>query len=372
MLWSLLLPAALAAGDPAADASVSSDTDTDADAGAALVLQAAEDLRDQGQLDAARATLDALLRQPLTDSQRDQAQALRAQLPLSRAQLGAMTRLAVGQAVMGGYLLGPHLARLSYDPQRSAAPYYLGAFGGAALGAGAGIWLGSRPGFDGGEADLILTSEVLGGATGVAIGLLADKHDRLGPSWGVLAGVGGGAGLGLVLAGTDPTPADALAVQSGAGWGMGLVTAGLVIGETDGSADAVVVPLVVGADLGAVAGWLIADRFDLTRRQLAFFDVGGLVGAGGGFLVVGIASAASDGELTPQAGAVIVTTSAIAGGLAAAWFAGPERGGRGGRAVAHAALWGSPGDLHLSLPLPSAAPGKDGAHLDLQLVDYRF
>lgn len=288
--------------------------------------------------------------------------------PMRREQLGAMTRLAAGQTLLGAYLLGPHLARLSYDPQRSATPYYLGALGGAALGAGSGIWLGTRPGFDEGESGTILSSEVLGGATGIAIGYLADPHDRLGPSWGLPVGVGLGAATGILLARTDPDPTDALAIQTGALWGTGLVGAGLVFAEVDSGPDGVVVPLVAGADLGAALGWVLADRMDLGRRQLAFFDLGGVLGAGGGLLILAIASDSND--VSPQVGSVLVTGTAVTGAVLAAWLSEGE--GRSRPVVAHAALWGRPGDLHLSLPMPSARPARQGHALDLQLVDWSF
>lgn len=288
--------------------------------------------------------------------------------PMSREQLGAMTRLAAGQTLLGAYLLGPHMARLTYDPQRSATPYYLGALGGAALGAGSGIWLGTRPGFDEGESGTILSSEVLGGATGMAIGYLADPHDRLGPSWGLPIGVGVGAATGILLSRTDLDPGDSLAIQSGAVWGTGLVGAVLVFAEVDSGPDGIAVPLVAGADLGAALGWVLAERLDISRRQLAYFDLGGVLGAGGGLLILAIATGNND--LSPQVGATVVTGTAITGAVLAAGLSDGE--GRSRPVVAHAALWGRPGDLHLSLPLPSARPARQGHALDLQLVDWSF
>lgn len=290
---------------------------------------------------------------------------------ISRQQLSAMTTLSVGQALAGGYLLGPHLARLSYDPQRSATPYYLGALGGVAVGAGSGIWLGSREGFDQPKATTILAAEVLGGATGATIGLLADPHDQLGPGWGLLGGAAGGAALGVGLAHLDPSPTVALATGSGAAWGLGLAGAGLVITEGAETPEGAVLPLVLCADLGAAAGWILAERLDLSHRQVAFFDLGGALGAAGGLLVVGLIG--SNDDLSEDTAAVLVSSTAVGGAFIAAALAGPDRrAAQGAPLLAHAAVWGAPGDLHLSLPVPSSTPSPGGPQLDLRLVDYRF
>ncbi|NOY24660.1 MAG: hypothetical protein GXP62_02200, partial [Oligoflexia bacterium] len=272
--------------------------------------------------------------------------------PLTREQLVATTRLSVGQAMMGAYLLGPHLARLTYDPQRSPAPYYLGALGGVLVGAGSGIYLGTRPGFDLGQAKAILSSELLGGATGTAIGFLADPYDQTGPAWGTLAGAGVGAGLGLWLASKDPTPAVGLAAQSGAGWGLGLVTAGIVFAEGADKAEGAVVPLVAGADAGAVLGAALAYHLDLSTRQLALVDLGGVLGTGAGLLGVGIVGWWY--RLGPQAGAVLVTVTGVGGGVVAALLTQPGRGrdtASVGLPFGLAALSGEPGALRFALPV---------------------
>lgn len=348
---------------------------------AAALLDAAQALAAQGQAEAARAALDVALRDGLPPEQQARAQALRRTLPMSRGQLDAMTQLAVGQAVIGSYLLGPHMARISYDPMRAATPYYLGALGGAALGAGTGIWMGTRPGFDQGEARTMLTAEALGGLTGATVGLLVDEYDQKGPAWGTLAGVGAGVGVGLWAASTDPSPTAAFAAQSGALWGSGLATAGIVFVEGGQEPEGVLVPLTIGADAGALLGALAAGPLGLTTRQLAFADLGLGLGVGAGLLVVGVAAA--DNDVSPQAGATLCTLTGVTGGVLAAWLTDPDRGGGQGQArrfqatpVAHAALTGQPGALRLALPLPAIAPSPTGPaaalDVDLHLVDLTF
>lgn len=368
MLATLLISAAWAAPEPA-PATSSADQDWTA------VVEAAAALGAAGQVQEAHAALDLALRQPLPPALQTRAVAVREELPLSRRQLDAMTQLAVGQALIGAYLAGPHVARLTYDPQRSATPYYLGALGGVAVGAGSAIWLGTRPGFDIGESHTLLTAEVLGGATGVAIGYLADEYDQTGPAWGLIGGVAGGAALGAWMTTLDPSPTATFAAQSGALWGAGLATAGVIFvasGKEHFSVESpqgVVVPLVVGADVGAALGLLLTDQLDLTTRQLAFADLGAGLGGGAGGLICGIMGA--DGDLDGQFASVLVAAMSVGGGVATAALAGPQRQGHH-VPVAAAALSGSPGHLQVALPLPSFTPTSDDQRVRLQLVDMRF
>lgn len=275
-----------------------------------------EELRSAGEIDATEATIDLLLRLDPTDE--DRLKELRKDLPMGTARLSATTRLAVGQAAAGSYLLGPHLARLSYDPRRSATPYYLGALGGAALGAGTAVLAGSRPGFDEADADTILSSELLLAGNGLALGFLLDERDQLGPAWGVLGGAGAGALAGWGLSHLNPSLPEVRGGQAGALWGAGLGAATLVFAEAE-TADGVVLPLMIGADLGAVGGVLLARELDLSTRQIALTSLGGLLG--GGATGAGLGIVFSDRDLSPQAGALTVTAGTLAGGAVAGWLA---------------------------------------------------
>ncbi len=284
-----------------------------------------EELRAAGEVDAAEATLDLLLRLEPGDlllrqdpTDRERLLELRRGMPMGTARLSATTRLAVGQAAAGSYLLGPHLARLSYDPRRSATPYYLGALGGAALGAGSAVLAGSRPGFDEADADTILSSELLLAGNGLALGFLLDERDRLGPAWGVLGGAGAGALAGWGLSQLNPSLPEVRGGQAGALWGAGLGTAALVYAETE-TADGAVLPLMIGADLGAVGGVLLARELDLSTRQIALTSLGGLLG--GGATGAGLGILFNDRELSPQAGALTMTAGTLAGGAVAGWLA---------------------------------------------------
>ena len=332
-------------------------------------LQAIADLRDEGQTDAARATVDLLLQQDLDPADRQRALDLQAGLPLTRDQSSAIVLLAAGQTAVFGYLLGPHLAGLTYDPNRSATPYYLGALGGVALGAGGAIAFGLRPGFDAAQAQTVLSTEVLGGATGAVLGLVLDPYDRLGTPWGMLGGAIAGAAGGHLLATLEPSGRDVLAGQSGAVWGTGLALTGVLFLERFNEPQQVAVPLVVGADAGAALGVLVARRLDLSQGQIAWADLGLTLGSGTGLLVMGII--ASDRDVSWQQGTVLVGAGGLTGGLLAGFLADPDR--RGPRVpVATAALSGRPGDLRLALPVPRLAPGDDGLDLNIKLASLRF
>lgn len=332
-------------------------------------LQAVRDLRDAGQTDAARATVDLLLRQDLAPADRQRALDLQAALPVTRDQSSAIVLLAAGQTAIFGYLLGPHLASLTYDPNRSATPYYLGALGGAAVGAGSAVVYGLRPGFDAAQAQTVLSAEVLGGASGAVLGLVLDPYDRLGAPWGTLGGVVAGAAGGHLLATLEPSARDVLAGQSGAVWGAGLALTGVLYLERFDEPEQVAVPLVVGADAGAALGVLVARRLDLSQGQIAWADLGLTLGSGTGLLVMGII--ASNQDVSWQQGTALVAAGGLTGGLLGGFLADPDR--RGPRApFASAALSGRPGDLRLAVPVPRLSPGDEGLDLKIKLASCRF
>lgn len=281
-------------------------------------LDLVEALQTQGEVDSAEASIDLLLRQDPVEADEARLRELQRALPIGPTRLSAMTRLAVGQAAAGSYLLGPHLARLSYDPRRAATPYYLGALGGAALGAGTAVLAGTRPGFDEADADTILGAEVLLAGNGLALGFLLDERDRMGPAWGVLSGAGVGALTGFGLTRLDLSMPEVRGGQFGAVWGAGLGTAALVAAETE-TADGTVLPLMIGADLGAVGGALLARQLDLSTRQITLTSLGGLLG--GAATGAGLGIVFNDRDLSPQAGAATVTAGTLAGGAVAGWLA---------------------------------------------------
>jgi hypothetical protein len=296
------------------------------------------------------------------------AQAIEASLERGSSGAAPVFLLAMWQASAASYLAGPHLAYLSWDPSRSATPYFLGAAAGALVGGGAALYLGLGPGLDGPQALTIFSSEVIGGANGVLIGNLADDETAHGRAIGVLAGTGLGAAGGHLLAFQHPSVAEALALPSGAFWGTGLAVAGvLLVDEEEPFTHEV--PLLVGLDLGAAGAVLAARLLDLSPAQVALFDLGGLVGASAAGLALGLAVVA-DADPTVPTAVVIVTVSSLGAGVAGAALG--ARLGDKPPAVSHALVSGQPGDLHLALPLPHLQPVERAAGVGLTLVDCRF
>ncbi|MBN1335201.1 MAG: hypothetical protein JXB39_04515 [Deltaproteobacteria bacterium] len=331
----------------------------------ASVLRLAHDLRAANDPDAARATLDWLLGQPLPPEVAGQARALHDALPAPHERLEATARLAAWQGALGGYLLGPHLVRLTWDPNREATPYFVGAAAGALAGAGSAVWLGRHGGLDPGQATAAMTAQALGGWNGAAIGhLLAPDGDR-GWGAGLMTGVGVGAAAGTVLLLREPTRAESLGAASGSVWGLGLGLAGWLV-ATDGNDSGALVPLLVGSDLGAVAGLALARTLHAPPERIWLVDLGGAAGAAAGFMLLLILDEVAD-FYDPAGQTLVVAGTTVAGGVLGGVL-GRRRAPRD-VPVAASLLSGHPGALRVAVPVPSPGPDRAG---HLSLVDMRF
>ncbi len=330
------------------------------------VLAAALALAAAGRTDSARLSLQWLLEQEITPDLQRRAERELTTLPRSLRNLRPAMELAVWQSALGAYLLGPHLARLSYDPSRSAAPYFAGAAAGALAGTGSAIWLSAGTGLDQGRSTTIMTAQQLGGFNGAAIGWLV--HDGDVP-WaaGLLVGVGIGTAGGYLLALSDPDPGLALAAQSGMVWGLGLGLATAVVLERWDRQ--LMLCLLVCSDLGVAVAFSLARWRGASRQQVWMADLGGLLGTGSGLLVVGFLYGVAD--TGHRVNAIIVTAMGLAGGATGALLA--ERLARARKLpVATALLSGRFGRARLGLPLPRIQVASDGFALALPLVDCRF
>lgn len=338
-------------------------------------LALADALAAEGEVDAARQVLEEATAFPEVA---EEARARLATLPPDRRRTEAVARLATWQGLLGAYLLGPHLANVSWDPGRNATPYFLGAGLGAAAGAGSALWLG-RDGLSPGQASATMTAQVLGGWNGAVIGHLVEPDG--GPGWGtgLLAGTLAGAGAGTWLLLQDPHPGAVAAAASGSVWGFGLAGTAILLMEDEPRTDAGLwIPFLAGTDLGAAAGYGLARLLDIPPERVWLVDLGGAAGlAAGGFLVA--IMDALDMELVYEQEPVVLMlagTTLAGGAVAAVLTRGQTRAGGGrGAPVGSALFSGTPEDLRVALPLPHptppASPGGD-AGLGLTLADLRF
>lgn len=370
-VWLTLSLAALAEGAPvAAPATLATPREQSAEHASSGQLEAlglARELAELGQQDSARATLRWLLEQDMDPGLRAEAEALQATLPWRRRDAMPAMRLAAWQTALGAYLLGPHMARISYDPLRTATPYFVGAAGGAVLGTGSALMMATGPGLSQGQANTVIASQQLGGWNGAAIAYLVGD-DPVSTSIGLLAGVGVGTAGGYLLTMADPTGGEALGAHSGAVWGLALGAAsGGVMELYD---DKLLASMLVWSDLGTVAGLALAHRMDLSRSQVWAMNLGGVIGGVGTLQLIALLAASSGVD---DKGLIVTgTTGTLLGGGVGLWLA--TRSDRADRDVglATAVISGTGDDVRIGLPIPTPIHSDDGLAYGLPLVAYRF
>jgi len=367
MLTPLLLTFAALAQDPAPPPPPATDP-------LLIVVDLAQALHAEGDDRAAGDVLDWTLQHPVTPTLQARADALRKKLPRRTEEVEPVVRLALWQTFAGAYLLGPHLVFLFYDPARNAAPYFAGAAGGAVLGAGSALWLGLGPGLPAPEATTIFDGELLGAYNGLLTGIILNDgaDDDVPWSTGLLAGTLVGAGAGYGLSRLHPNAAQAVAAPSGALWGAGITTAGLVAMECCDTASQTALPLLLGSDLGTIAGLGLVKVLDADRDAVVAFDAGGVIGAGVGALVTAIVVETYDLDPEPGTVSFTVTAFALAGGAGAAALSDRRRERRFAVPVSTSLLSGERGALHVAVPVPVVAPSDRGTQGRLSLVDVRF
>ncbi len=336
---------------------------------AAEAMAMAVDLVEAGHADSARATLDWVLDQDIDPTLRSEAESLQATLTWRRRDVMPAMRLAAWQTALGAYLMGPHMARISYDPNRTAAPYFIGAAGGAAVGAGSAIWMAAGPGLSQGQANTVIAAQQLGGFNGAVIATLIDADDSVSTSIGLLAGVGVGTAGGYLLTMTHPTPGVALGAHSGAVWGRACGAAG---SNSSGRYDEgqLLRSMLIWGDIGTLGGLALAHRLDLSRSQVWAMNLGGVIGGTGTLVTLAMVTIENGaGEQTVIG--LGIAGSLIGGGVGLWLSRRTEREQR--HAIAAAALIsGTDRDVRIGLPLPTPIPSDDGLAYGLPLVAYRF
>ncbi len=367
-VWTTLLMASLALGAPEAGDEPSPDaTQRDASAHREVLTMAVE-LKESGEEDSAHASLGWLLEQPLEPSLRTEVEALQATLPRRRRDVMPALRLAAWQTALGSYLLGPHMARMTYDPLRSPTPYFVGAAGGALVGTGSAIAMAVGPGLDHGQANAIIASQQLGGWNGGAIAWLV-AEDEVNSSIGLMAGVGAGTVGGYLLTLADPRPGTVLGAHSGAVWGLAFGLAGaemLELWDTDQQLRA----MLIWSDIGTLGGLLLAHRMDLSRAQVWALNLGGVAGLATTVQVMALVAAS--GNYEDQTAIGIGMAGTLLGGGVGLWLAARSDRDEDRGITANALISGTDDEIRLGLPLPIPIPSDDGAAYGLPLVAYRF
>ena len=332
-----LLALWLAAGAVAADAPTVPDDDVAARIRAAEALMASHENR------AARALLELTL-EGAEGADRARIEQLIDELPVDVAEWAPTARLGVWQAAMG-VSLAPVLVNLRNRRTPGGAVFLTG-LGGAAVGAASAFYVSRKSDFDAGDVNAIILAQQLGIAHGLIVGATIDQGTPWNPGRPAEKGaplgslLGGVVGTGLGYAASrylDPDADKWAGAYHGVLWGVGLTLAGYGITyryTSEAAADApmrtIGLPLLLAADLGAVGGYVLADRLKLDRGAIYAADIGALafMGATLGFI-------AATGEVvpwTPHAVAWSIGGAGIVGGVDGVLITRPLRVGRRGPA----------------------------------------
>lgn len=333
-------------------------------------LDLVQELVEDGEYEAARASLEWVLWHSLTEDQRVRAQALVGRLPERSVGLGPRVRLATWQSLYGAYLLGPNVSGM-VGGHEDAWMLYAGSLAGIGLGTATAFltprWWTPGPA----QTTTILAAQKLGSFNGAALGVaLASEDSDTHVFWGIFAGGVAGTAAGYALAARDPDPGRAAGVHSGAFWGLGLGLTVLSASYALDEGEAPVYWLQGFTDLGAGVGWLLSGPAGLDQAAWRALDAGGMLGAGAGFLFVVVLQDVI--WFTPAAVSWTVGGAGALGGavgLLAHRYAGSVREARPGGLALVGGTWG---DLHLGTPMPRPRlqPGSSGWELDLVRVAF--
>jgi hypothetical protein len=251
--------------------------------------------------------------------------------------------LAVSQALMGT-AFGVY-APFAIGVPDSALVISATTLAGLATGLGVSLTVANRHGVTQGQAMAVYTGE----AVGITHGLL------LGPELGIwnvaqpmTAGfvLGGAAGIAAAVYG-KPTAGQMSMVRSGVSWGAATGALTILMFEIPSA-------LVVlgGMDLGLVAGAMLSQRLDISRRRMNFINLSGYTGAAGvAILLIGV------GGGSPQLMAGVLFVGA-GGGLAVGAHLTRDMDGDG--AASGSALELRDGKWYLGMPMPEPAPVRVG------------
>lgn len=201
----------------------------------------------------------------------------------------------------------------------------------ASLGGLLGLGIGFGGGYFGvprdisvGRSSYVIGTTVMGAVEGAAlahwifcdtsVSLEDDENSRCGEIVGgatIASGVGGLL-FGAITADTfDLDAGDAALVNSGGQWGT---VGGLLFVAAFGNERRLLSPLTLaGLNLGAVAGGLIARRFDMSRGHVALIDLAGLAGMIAGVATVDVIQPGERSERVPHFALLGMTAGLITG-----------------------------------------------------------
>lgn len=369
-MLSLLLSVAAFAQEPAP---ATTPVETPAEVfDAADALRMAEQLAAGGAHDEARVLLEWVLESEPAEDVRAAAASALSRLPPEKSVTGAVVGLGAWQMIAGGWLLGPNNIWLAESANRvspGAGLVFLGGLAGGAGGLGGTLWYARHEGLSTGKANNIFLGEALGAFHGAALTLYADDGGDWIPA-GLLVGTLGGGAAGYYAASLNPDDGVAGATTSGAMWGA--ATALILLPSYDyfeGEATHDVMPIVLAADLGALAGNGLARALELQPDEV---KLGNLFGVAGGLTMLGFAVATQNMlVLSPRAVGTSVEVAAIAGG-AAGIFVARRMDAKLPDVAVGALIQGTADHVVLALPVPSVRPNKDGYAASVKLVDVRF
>lgn len=287
------------------------------------VRTAASELAEDEEYRAARALLKWVLAQDdLSAALRAEVEADLAALPADASTWAPRVKLAALQAGLGA-AAGPLLVEIRNPYTPPGVVFATSLLGGLAGGGSAFVYR-RQGGVTGGQSTAILLGEHLGLAHGLVIGASVDQGNfnpgrprEKGTPIGALVGTVAGIGLGYGVAELDPDVDDMTGAYSGAMWGAGLTLAALGVTYQYGKAETpagIELPVVIGADVGAAGGYLLARGLHLNRASIWAANLGGAAGVG---LATGFMAATQEAvPYAPHTVAWGIGGAAVAGGAA--------------------------------------------------------
>jgi hypothetical protein len=217
------------------------------------------------------------------------------------------TQLSLYALVGGGYA-GLTLSQLFGNSSVSGAGLLIGVVAG-----GGGVWRLAPRSVPLGTSSLSVTSSLIGAVVGgVSARMISTNDTVVGPISGV--GLLIGAGLGYYIGdATTVSPGDAAMVNTGALWGGaagGLFAVALEPGtRTSGAL------ILAGLAMGGVGGGLVTRTYAVSRKHAVLIDLAAIAGLVSGLAVKGLFDASTDNPRSAGYGLGGLAVGLIAGGL---------------------------------------------------------
>ncbi len=171
-----------------------------------------------------------------------------------------------------------------------------------------------------GDADLVRLAAHFGTWQGLGWAGVADQRAEVVVGHGILWGLAGIGAASFVAMSTDHDEGDIALVDAGMGWGAWFGMLGAILTESTEN-DGTLTTMLVGSDLGVVAGALWAPRSRMTEKRVRLMNLAGVLGGVAGLGFVGLVGVDDD-----KAAVGFLGAGSVVGALIAISASRPESG----------------------------------------------